>query len=263
MFPYRNDVQSGYLPVVTCTLILVNIGAFLWMVTSGAGGQAIAVEHGLIPAELFSRPYAEAPTMLTSMFLHGGLFHLLGNMWFLWLFGDNVEHKLGRLGFLVFYLTAGFAAGLLQAVMTPALAIPCVGASGAVSGVMGAAALLFPKSGMRTFFMVMHRPVFITIPALYYVAIWFVGQLFWGLVHLGSTSPGIGWWAHIGGCLTGVGIAVWIWNNERTSAATRSRRRPHSGHRPEPAARRSPAIQRAPLPPRPQPGQPPPWANDG
>ncbi len=260
MIPLKSDVNSGYLPVVTCTLIAINVLGFLLVLVSGNSAQAMFVAWGFIPAELFARPMVEAPTLFSSMFLHAGPAHLLGNMWFLFLFGDNIEHRLGRGRFLGFYLASGLVAALAHAVLAPASTIPCIGASGAVSGVMGAYALLHPKAEIKTFFLIVFRPYFVNIPALVFVGFWFIGQLFWGLVYLGSTGGGVAWWAHIGGCLTGVGAALWVLNRERNPAPA-PKRRPFPPPRPEPARRPRPAP-RPPLPPRYQPGQQPPWADN-
>lgn len=261
MLPLRSDSPTGTVPVVTCLLIVVNVAVFFYEVTAGDGAQAIVEAFGVIPAELFARPFAEAPTLISSMFLHAGLFHLIFNMWILFLFGDNVEYRLGRARFLGFYLAAGLAAGLLHAVIAPGSETPCIGASGAISGVMGAFALLYPNAGIKTLVTIVYVWRIVRLPALVYVGFWFIGQLFWGLAHLGSSEPGIAWWAHIGGCLTGVGVAIWILNKERLAGSTprrTQRRTPPVRPKSPVVARPSPAA-RPPSHPRTHPA--PPWAD--
>ncbi len=168
------------------------------------------IRFGLVPAEFWSGkdlpptvPFPIWVTIFTSMFLHGGLFHILGNMWFLWIFGDNVEGALGHLKFLIFYLAAGVGAAFLQLGASPHSTAPMVGASGAISGVMGAYFVLFPWSRILTlvpFFFFLH---FVEVPAFLFLGFWFLLQFFSGIVDL-SALGGVAWFAHIGGFLTGV-----------------------------------------------------------
>jgi membrane associated rhomboid family serine protease len=145
------------------------------------------------------------------MFMHGSWFHLLSNMWTLYIFGDNVEDRMGSARYLVFYLLAGLAAGLVQAAFDPTSTIPTVGASGAIAGVLGAYFLLFPRSRVITLIPLFFLPWFVEIPAVFFIGIWFLSQLSSGLMALGSAGAfgGIAWWAHVGGFLFGL-ITVYL-----------------------------------------------------
>jgi membrane associated rhomboid family serine protease len=143
-------------------------------------------------------------TLLTSMFLHGSWLHVIGNMWFLFIFGDNVEDRMGPIRFLVFYLASGVVAGLCQFLLFPSSRVPTVGASGAIAGVLGAYFLLYPRARVITLVFLFIIPWMIEIPALIYLGIWFLMQLGSGLMNLGQLGAGadlggIAWWAHIGG----------------------------------------------------------------
>jgi len=226
MIPLRDDVPSRSLPLVTVGLIVLNVLAFLYKLSlgfdargPGAGAaEALIGEFGLVPCRLtqscaaglgrlgddFPSPVA---TIFTSMFLHGGLLHAGGNMLYLWIFGDNLEDTLGHARFLLFYLTAGVAAALSQTVMSPSSSVPMIGASGAVSGVLGAYLLLFPHASVYTLVTV---GFFVKVPALIVLGFWIVLQLINGYLtisahsfRLGETG-GVAWFAHIGGFLTGM-----------------------------------------------------------
>jgi len=145
------------------------------------------------------------------MFLHGGWYHVISNMWALYIFGDNIESRLGHGRYLVFYLATGIAAALAHAALTPASEIPTVGASGAVAGVMGAYILLFPHSRIVTLIPLFFLPWFVEVPALIYVGVWFLSQLFNGLFSLlpeTEAAAGVAWWAHVGGFAAGLGLAA-------------------------------------------------------
>jgi membrane associated rhomboid family serine protease len=155
MIPLRDDNPSGIRPMVTITLIVVCVLAFLWeLAAGGPGGQRVIYSLGLIPSVLFGRDtlppelaiVPPSATLITSMFLHGGWMHLIGNMLYLWIFGDNVEAAMGHVRFIVFYVLCGLAAAFAQALPEPASQIPMVGASGAISGVLGAYLLLYPHA---------------------------------------------------------------------------------------------------------------------
>lgn len=203
-------------PVMTFLIIVVNVGVFLYQVSLGQhAGQALAYVYGIIPARIpealttssVTLPQAFLP-LVTSMFLHGGWFHLIGNMWFLWIFGDNIEDQFGHFGYLLFYLFSGIGAGLTHAVMNLGSGAPAIGASGAVSGVMGAYMVFFPRSRVLTlvpFF------VFFTVqlPAVVVLGYWFLIQFLSGVGSLGlHTDTGVAFWAHIGGFLLGVLVAL-------------------------------------------------------
>ncbi len=225
MFPYKDENPSFHRPVVTWVLFGLNIA--VWLLVQGAGTDpALArsvCELGLIPGELLGKvpPGAQVQlgpsavcqlgataltplTPLTSMFMHGGWMHLAGNMLFLWVFGDNVEDSMGHGRFLVFYLLCGLAAALGQVAIEPSSTVPMVGASGAISGVMGAYIVLYPRVRIRV---LVFLGIFITtivVPAYLMLGYWFLLQLIGGLPSLGGGSAGgVAFWAHIGGFVAG------------------------------------------------------------
>lgn len=210
MFPLRDDNPTARAPVVTVALIGTCALVFLWQFQAG-GVDLVALRYGLIPARLFGGAAdpagaAAAPaTVLTSMFLHGGIMHLIGNMLFLWIFGDNVEDATGRLRFLAFYLLAGAGAAATQVAMAPHSGIPMIGASGAVSGVLGAYLLLYPRAQVAT---LVFLGIFITvirIRAWVLLLVWFGGQALPALT-TPPGAPGVAWFAHVGGFVAGAAL---------------------------------------------------------
>jgi membrane associated rhomboid family serine protease len=224
VIPLKDDVPSRSFPVVTVGLIALNVVAFLYQVSlqvSGGGPQVTSAaqefvfEFGVIPCRLTGncRVPAGHPspvlTVLTSMFLHGGWFHVIGNMLYLWIFGDNVEDRLGHGRFVVFYLASGVVAALAQTAVAPTSPVPMIGASGAVSGVLAAYLVLFPSAGVLTllafgFFIRMVR-----IPAMIVLGLWIVVQLINGAVSYsiasaGGEGGGVAWFAHVGGFAAGL-----------------------------------------------------------
>ena len=224
MFPYRDENETQRLAIVTGVIIALNILA--WIVVQGAGATlplATSIcELGLIPGELTlslpvgtrfpmgdglvctTDPGPQPLHLITSMFLHGSWMHLLGNMWFLWLFGNNVEDSMGRLRFVVFYLICGLAAAVGQVLASPDSAIPMVGASGAISGVMGGYLVLYPR--VRVFTLVILGFFFtsVALPAWVMLGYWFLIQFVSGLVAFGGDKGGVAFWAHVGGFIAGV-----------------------------------------------------------
>jgi membrane associated rhomboid family serine protease len=224
MFPYRDENETQRTPIVTLAIIGLNV--FVWLFVQGAGQPLPLAESvcnlGLIPGELteavppntpmpmgddlvcLTDPGRQSSHLLTSMFLHGSWMHLIGNMWFFWIFGNNVEDSMGRLRFIVFYLICGLSAALLQVLLNPASNIPMVGASGAISGVMGAYLVLFPR--VRVYAMV-PLGFFLTslaLPAWVMLVYWMVLQFFGGLSSFGREGGGVAFWAHVGGFVAGV-----------------------------------------------------------
>jgi rhomboid family protein len=207
--PLYDDNPIREPPVVTFALIGLCIGAFLWQL--GQNAQAVALQYGMIPAVLFG--YRElAPqlavippwaTIFTSMFLHGGWLHIGGNMLFLWIFGNNVEDLLGRGRYLLLYLASGVAAALVQALSAPHSEIPMIGASGAIAGVLGAYIVTYPRANVHCFVWIVIFFSIVTVPAWILLGLWFLMQLFSGLA-VGPGSPGVAFWAHVGGFTTGV-----------------------------------------------------------
>ena len=211
MIPIRDTVRSRTAPVVTVALIVVNLMVFLHEVALGPYLERFVYAYGLIPRRLVYWPYAPLDPvrflpLLTSMFWHGGWLHLLGNMLYLWIFGDNVEDRLGHLRYLVFYLLAGAAAGLTQVALNPTSTLPTVGASGAIAGVLGAYLVSYPRARVLTFVPLFFLPWFVEVPAFAYLALWFALQLLAGLGSLGAPADvgGVAVWAHVGGFVAGV-----------------------------------------------------------
>ncbi|MGQ9682596.1 MAG: rhomboid family intramembrane serine protease [Anaerolineae bacterium] len=208
MIPLRDTVRARDVPVMNYGLITANVLVFL-MMASWPEREIVAFTrtYGLIPARLLEHPGLEQYlTVLSSMFLHGGWFHLLSNMWVLWIFGDNVEDRLGHLRYLLFYLLCGAAAAAAHLFVNPTSSIPTVGASGAISGVMAAYVLLFPRARVLTFVPLFLLPWTVEVPALIFIGMWFVSQLFNGLFSLAAvaTYGGVAYWAHIGGFVAGL-----------------------------------------------------------
>jgi membrane associated rhomboid family serine protease len=199
-FPLRDDnPRVGGVAFVNWIFIILNVGIFLYSLSNF---EAIILGYGFVPAN------ASFLTLITSMFLHGGIAHLLGNMWFLYIFGDNVEDRMGHFAYLIFYLVAGIAASLLHFLTNLGSMIPAVGASGAISGVLGAYLVFFPKAG-----------VYISggmgvgrVSAMFMLILWFVFQLFSGF--LSGPESGVAFFAHIGGFIFGVVVAL-IWRAVR------------------------------------------------
>ncbi len=209
MIPIRDENPVASPPVVTRGLIALNVAVFLYELLQGPGLGAFIGRWAMIPARVtLAIGHGEEPvggpalTFLTSMFLHGGWMHLIGNMWYLWIFGDNVEDRLGKLRFLVFYLLAGLVASGVEYTFHADSSAPTLGASGAIAGVLGAYALLFPGARVLTlmpFFQIW------SLPALLVLGLWFVLQFFSGWLSLAvSVSGGIAWWAHIAGFAFGL-----------------------------------------------------------
>jgi membrane associated rhomboid family serine protease len=212
MFPLRDTVRARSFPAVNWTLLAGNVLIFILVSSGGAARfDRLTQIYALIPAQLTPARPATWVTLVTSMFMHGSWFHLLSNMWTLYIFGDNVEDRMGSVRYLVFYLLAGLAAGLVQAAFDPTSTIPTVGASGAIAGVLGAYFLLFPRSRVITLIPLFFLPWFVEIPAVFFIGIWFLSQLSSGLMALGSAGAfgGIAWWAHVGGFLFGL-ITVYL-----------------------------------------------------
>jgi membrane associated rhomboid family serine protease len=205
--PLYDDNPTAREPIVTYLLIGLCVGAFLWQL--GQDERAVLYSYGMIPARLFGSWHPRGnqvvpawATLVTSMFLHGGWFHLIGNMMFLWIFGNNIEDVLGRLRFLLFYLCCGVVAALTQAFLNYGAHVPMVGASGAIAGVLGGYLLLYPKANVYVFIWIVIFFRIVTIPAWILLGLWFALQLFSGLARTPGT-PGVAFWAHVGGFVSG------------------------------------------------------------
>ncbi len=211
--PLYDDNPIQRPPVATYALIGMCIGAFLWQL--GQPAKVVALQYGMIPAVLFgyralSPQLAAIPpwaTIFTSMFLHGGWFHLGGNMLFLWIFGNNVEDLLGRARYLLLYLGSGVAAALLQALSAKHSPIPMIGASGAIAGVLGAYLVIYPRANVHCFVWIVIFFWIVTVPAWILLGLWFAMQLLSGLA-ASPAAPGVAFWAHVGGF--GGGIILFL-----------------------------------------------------
>ena len=224
MFPLRDDNPSQSVPVVTRALIALNVVTFLLQQSQGPAYESFVRSWGLVPhrfALAFAGSEPLAPTLataLSSMFLHGGWIHLLGNLWYLFIFGDNVEDRLGHVGFLLFYLAGGLVAAAAHLFSNPGSPVPTVGASGAIAAVLGAYAMLYPRARVLTLVPVFLFFQVIALPALLLLALWFVVQIFIGTLSLGSSGGGVAWWAHIGGFLFGIAVALPLKSPRRSGA---------------------------------------------
>ncbi|MBT3849398.1 MAG: rhomboid family intramembrane serine protease [Candidatus Marinimicrobia bacterium] len=202
-FPYKDDNPRVLFPFVTFGIIILNVLIFLgqfWISSNDPDiGKSLVYMYGFVPAEF------NPLTIFTSMFMHGGFAHIIGNMWFLYIFGDNVESILGHVKYFMFYLACGIGAALAQFFVEPASQVPMIGASGAVAGVLGAYMIRFPKARVHVLAVII---IFITtfvVPAQIVLGLWFLMQLSGGLGSLGvDTTGGVAWFAHIGGFLIGV-----------------------------------------------------------
>jgi membrane associated rhomboid family serine protease len=211
MIPLRDDNPIRSRPVVTVALIVLCTLVFFWQLSLSANGQQQAAYlFGLIPAVLFGNAQLEGQwipagaTIITSMFLHGGWLHLIGNMLYLWIFGDNIEDRLGRGRFVVFYLVCGVVAALGQGVADPRSEVPMIGASGAISGVLGAYLVLYPRAKVLVLLPLLIFVTTVRVPALVVLGIWFAGQLLSSLVAAPGSGGGVAFAAHVGGFVAGV-----------------------------------------------------------
>jgi membrane associated rhomboid family serine protease len=217
MIPLRDRNPSGSFPAVTLLLILVNVFVFIYEVQLGPAVQAFLARNALVPAAVTgslrygSISWADtvAP-FFTSMFLHGGWLHLISNMWFLWIFGDNVEDVLGKIRYILFYFLCGLAAAITHFLIQPGSTLPVVGASGAIAGVLGAYAVLFPGARVVTLVPVFFFLQVMELPALLLLVYWFVLQLVSGSIEgvAPTSGGGVAWWAHVGGFLAGIVLVL-------------------------------------------------------
>lgn len=225
MFPLKDDNPTRNKPVLTIALIAVNVLVFIYQFAQGAGASRVVIQFGLIPYELVHgtelTPLAAFPTSLTiftSMFLHGGWMHLGGNMLYLWIFGNNIEDRLGPVRFLMFYLLSGVFAVLLFVATGPETKVPMVGASGAVAGVLGAYVMHYPRARVLTLIFLGWFVRLIWIPAFVVLGLWFVMQLLFALPSIGTaTTGGVAYMAHVGGFLFGL-AGGWVFRKRFRSA---------------------------------------------
>ncbi len=224
MIPLRDENPTYRTPVLTVAFIIICVLAFLMQIAGGPQeAQRIILSYGLIPGVLLGS--VELPpelavippalTLVTSMFMHGGWMHIIGNMLFLWIFGNNIEDVLGHVRFLIFYLLCGLAAAASQILVAPASQIPMVGASGAISGVLGAYIILFPRARVLTLVFLGFFVTTVRIEAVWFLGIWFGMQLIQGLA-APPDAGGVAFWAHIGGFAAGVVLLFLMKPRKRT-----------------------------------------------
>lgn len=206
MIPLYDTIRSRQFPFINWLLILANAAVFWYELQLGESAlQSFTFMWGLVPAQLITNPQEEWQTIFTSMFLHGGWFHILSNMWVLYIFGDNIEDRLGSIRYLIFYLLSGIAAALLQVFVVQGSSVPMIGASGAIAGVLGAYLISFPRSRIASLVPILFIFTIIEVPAVLFLVFWFITQLYSGLFAMqGSAGSGIAWWAHIGGFIFGL-----------------------------------------------------------
>lgn len=243
MFPIRDDNPHYLTPYTTYTIVALN--ALAWVFLQGFGTEPLLTKSvcqlGLMPGELLQLAppgttlqmgkntlcqVTQSPNWLSvinHMFLHGSWMHIIGNMWFLWIFGNNVEDSMGHLRFLIFYILCGFAAAGLQIFSDPSSVIPMVGASGAIGGVMGAYILLYPHVKVHMLLILGFYITTIAVPAFWMLGYWFLIQVFGGISSIGKTGGGVAFWAHVGGFAAGA-ILIHSFKNSRLVE-----RHPHYG----------------------------------
>lgn len=236
MLPIRDDNPQITTPYGTYAIIVLNV--LVWIFVQGLGSTASLVSSvcsfGLVPAELLQPlpPNISVPlggnlactlgesgwyTVVTSMFMHGGWMHLIGNLWFLWIFGDNVEDSMGTRRFIAFYLLCGLAAAASQIVSNPASVVPMVGASGAIGGVMGAYIVLYPRVHVHMLFFFGFFVTTLAVPAVFMLGYWLVLQLLSGVLAIGGQGGGVAFWAHVGGFVAGM-VLIFLFRNRRLLA---------------------------------------------
>lgn len=206
MIPLSDSVKSRTFPIFTIAIILLNAYVFYLELTA-ANTEAFISQYALIPASVDFTMVRSLLSFVTSMFLHGGWFHIGSNMLFLWVFGDNIEDSLGKLRYIIFYLLCGIVAGLTQYLFDPSSTIPMIGASGAIAGVLGAYWSLYPTSRVNTLVPLGFFITTVEIPAGIMIGLWFLTQLFNGTAAISPTAAsegGVAFWAHIGGFLAGL-----------------------------------------------------------
>ncbi|XOV84403.1 MAG: rhomboid family intramembrane serine protease [bacterium] len=251
MFPIRDENPTLRPPVATYVILGMNL--FVWIFVQGLGfseplGQSICL-YGLIPADLLGTTPAGAQiplgggwvcrldgngsinSLITSMFMHGSWLHIIGNMLFLWVFGDNVEDVMGPGRFLLFYLLCGLAAAGAQIAADPTSVVPMVGASGAIGGVMGAYAIVFPRARVHLLIILIVYVTTISVPAIFMLGYWFILQLIAGVGSLGAGGGGVAFWAHIGGFVAGVGLISLFKRADLMAARKQLGKRPAAKHR--------------------------------
>lgn len=225
MFPLRDTNRAQSFPVVNWLLIISNVLLFLFQLSLVRDDLAVLINvFGVVPARFLTGSILAPISLFSSQFLHGGWMHVIANLWTLYIFGDNVEERMGHLRYLIFYLLSGALGGLIQVLSSPTSTLPSIGASGAIAGVLGAYLILFPRARVLTFIPIFFLPWLVEIPAIIYLGVWFVSQFFSGMSALGASSGlgGIAYWAHVGGFASGL-ILVRRFTRRLASTAVRRR----------------------------------------
>ncbi len=226
MIPLKDTIPSRTFPFVNYTIILLNLLFFLYQISLGPHLEKFLYAWGVVPAQFFA-PLSighlhlsqRILPLFTSMFLHGGWLHFLGNMLYLYIFGDNVEDRLGHARYLLFYLLCGVLAAAVHLLTNTGSRVPTIGASGAIAGVMGAYFFLFPYARVVTLIIVIFFVDVVEIPAFFFLAFWFILQFLNGTVSFGAQdalSGGVAWWAHIGGFMSGI-VLLFAFGVRRTA----------------------------------------------
>jgi membrane associated rhomboid family serine protease len=218
MIPLRDTIPSSLFPIATSTLIGINVLAFFYELSLGRDLDVFIMRYGAVPLRFVLVGQTDGVSiferflpLFTSMFLHGGWFHLIGNMLYLWIFGDNIEDRLGHGRFVLFYILCGLAAAFTQIYINPTSRIPMVGASGAVAGVLGAYLVLFPHSRIIALIPILFFMQIAEIPAFIFLVFWFLMQFLNGAVAItGAPAGGVAWWAHIGGFVSGMALVYLV-----------------------------------------------------
>ena len=227
MIPLRDTIQSKTYPIIRNAIIGINVLVFLWQLAQGPYLERVLNLYGIVPIRYSNPNLSGDYTFLQQvfpffsyMFLHGGWFHLLGNMWFLYIFGDNVEDRLGPSRFIAFYILSGIAAVLIHLATNWHSRLPTIGASGAIAGVMGAYFLLFPRSRVLTMVPIFFFPLLFELPAVFFLGYWVLIQLLYASVSHGQAG-GVAWWAHIGGFIFGLATIKLFLAMPRTGVSQR------------------------------------------
>jgi len=210
MIPLKNDIPRTTFPLIVLILILINVLIFFHEISLGKSLEVFIKDYGAIPVKFLSNRgdlFSRISPLITSLFLHGSWLHLFGNMWFLWIFGSSIEDRIGHVRFIMFYLGCAVASGLAHIYVNPASAIPTIGASGAISGILGAYLILYPFARILTAVPIFFFLYFIKLPSFFFLGLWFLIQFFsWtsSIVTKETVTEGVAWWAHIGGFASGV-----------------------------------------------------------
>ncbi|HOK17693.1 MAG TPA: rhomboid family intramembrane serine protease [Caldisericia bacterium] len=207
MIPISDINPRRKFPYITTSLIIINVVIFIYQSTL-KNPELFIYKYALIPSNLFKLGGFEYIKLITSTFLHGNLFHLIGNMLYLWIFGDNVENRLGTFKYTIFYLLVGIISGMTHALIYASSGIPTIGASGAIAGVLGAYFYLFPNAKVLALVPIFYFFTIIPVSAYFFLGIWFILQLIPGFINFGKAGAGVAFWAHIGGFLGGIILVI-------------------------------------------------------